>query len=84
MACTLAVSSATMSPLGAVDTAATAASTERVQGRVECGATDTGAPEEARASLGLSAMAAGLSEQLSGPSTYDELSFADRLGLLVD
>jgi hypothetical protein len=29
-------------------------------------------------------MAAGLSEQLSGPSTYDELSFADRLGLLVD
>jgi DNA replication protein DnaC len=34
--------------------------------------------------LGLVAMAAGLSEQLSAPGTYDELSFADRLGLLVD
>ena len=34
--------------------------------------------------LGLSAMAAGLAEQLSAPGTYDELSFADRLGLLVD
>ncbi|HET9061111.1 MAG TPA: IS21-like element helper ATPase IstB [Acidimicrobiales bacterium] len=34
--------------------------------------------------LGLAAMAAGLSEQLSAPGTYDGLSFADRLGLLVD
>ena len=34
--------------------------------------------------LGLSAMAAGLAEQLAAPGTYDELSFADRLGLLVD
>ena len=34
--------------------------------------------------LGLRAMAAGLSEQLSAPGTYDELPFADRLGLLVD
>ena len=34
--------------------------------------------------LGLAAMAAGLSEQLCAPGTYDELSFADRLGLLVD
>ena len=34
--------------------------------------------------LGLGAMAAGLSEQLSAPGTYDELTFADRLGLLVD
>ena len=34
--------------------------------------------------LGLSAMAAGLSEQLSAPGTYDELSFADGLGPLVD
>jgi len=34
--------------------------------------------------LGLAAMAAGLAEQLSAPGTYDELSFADRLGLLVD
>jgi len=34
--------------------------------------------------LGLAAMAAGLSDQLSAPGTYDELSFADRLGLLVD
>ena len=34
--------------------------------------------------LGLHAMAAGLSEQLSAPGTYDELAFADRLGLLVD
>ena len=33
---------------------------------------------------GWSAMAAGLSEQLEAPGTYDELSFADRLGLLVD
>ncbi len=30
--------------------------------------------------LGLHAMAAGLSEQLSAPGTYDELAFADRLG----
>jgi DNA replication protein DnaC len=34
--------------------------------------------------LGLSAMADGLSEQLATPGTYDELSFSDRLGLLVD
>lgn len=34
--------------------------------------------------LGLHAMAAGLSEQLSAPGTYDEIPFADRLGLLVD
>ena len=39
---------------------------------------------EKLATLGLSAMAAGLAEQLSAPGTYDELSFADRLGLLVD
>lgn len=36
------------------------------------------------AALGLGAMAAGLAEQLSTPGTYDELAFADRLGLLVD
>lgn len=34
--------------------------------------------------LGLSAMATGLADQLSTPGTYDELSFCDRLGLLVD
>jgi DNA replication protein DnaC len=34
--------------------------------------------------LGLSAMADGLTEQLAMPGTYDELSFSDRLGLLVD
>jgi DNA replication protein DnaC len=34
--------------------------------------------------LGLHAMAAGLADQLSAPGTYDELAFADRLGLLVD
>jgi DNA replication protein DnaC len=34
--------------------------------------------------LGLQAMADGLSEQLATPGTYDELSFSDRLGLLVD
>jgi DNA replication protein DnaC len=34
--------------------------------------------------LGMAAMAAGLAEQLSAPGTYDELSFAERLGLLVD
>lgn len=34
--------------------------------------------------LGLNAMAAGLAEQLATPGTYDELSFSDRLGLLVD
>lgn len=34
--------------------------------------------------LGLSAMATSFSEQLSAPGTYDGLSFADRLGLLVD
>ena len=34
--------------------------------------------------LGLAAMAAGLAEQLEAPGTYDALSFADRLGLLVD
>jgi DNA replication protein DnaC len=36
------------------------------------------------AALGLGAMAAGLADQLSAPGTYDELAFADRLGLLVD
>jgi DNA replication protein DnaC len=36
------------------------------------------------AALGLHAMADGLSEQLCAPGTYDELSFPDRLGLLVD
>ena len=36
------------------------------------------------AALGLGAMAAGLADQLSTPGTYDELAFADRLGLLVD
>jgi len=34
--------------------------------------------------LGLTAMAAGLTEQLTAPGHYDELSFADRLGLLVE
>ena len=34
--------------------------------------------------LGLDAMAAGLADQLSAPGTYDELGFAERLGLLVD
>jgi DNA replication protein DnaC len=34
--------------------------------------------------LGLHAMAAGVAEQMSAPGTYDGLSFADRLGLLVD
>lgn len=34
--------------------------------------------------MGLSAMAAGLAEQLTAPGTYDGLAFADRLGLLVD
>jgi DNA replication protein DnaC len=34
--------------------------------------------------LGLAAMAAGMAEQLAAPGTYDELSFAERLGLLVD
>jgi hypothetical protein len=34
--------------------------------------------------LGMVAMAAGLADQLCAPGTYDELSFADRLGLLVD
>ncbi len=34
--------------------------------------------------LGLGAMAAGLTEQLAVPSPYSELSFEDRLGLLVD
>ena len=34
--------------------------------------------------LGLAAMATGLAEQLAAPGTYDALSFADRLGLLVD
>jgi DNA replication protein DnaC len=34
--------------------------------------------------LGLSAMAAALADQLATPGTYDELGFADRLGLLVD
>ncbi|MGH9095274.1 MAG: IS21-like element helper ATPase IstB [Acidimicrobiales bacterium] len=34
--------------------------------------------------LGLGAMAAGLADQLSVPGPYAELSFEDRLGLLVD
>jgi DNA replication protein DnaC len=34
--------------------------------------------------LGLSAMAAALADQFASPGPYDELSFADRLGLLVD
>ncbi|HXY42844.1 MAG TPA: IS21-like element helper ATPase IstB [Acidimicrobiales bacterium] len=34
--------------------------------------------------LGLQAMADGLTEQLATPGTYEELSFSDRLGLLVD
>jgi DNA replication protein DnaC len=34
--------------------------------------------------LGLAAMAAGLADQLEQPGTYDELTFSDRLGLLVD
>jgi DNA replication protein DnaC len=34
--------------------------------------------------LGLGAMAAGLTDQLEAPGTYDELTFSDRLGLLVD
>ena len=34
--------------------------------------------------LGLTAMASGLAEQIDAPGTYDELSFSDRLGLLVD
>lgn len=34
--------------------------------------------------LGLNQMAAGLVDQLGTPGTYDELSFCDRLGLLVD
>jgi DNA replication protein DnaC len=34
--------------------------------------------------IGLGAMAAGLADQLATPGTYDELGFADRLGLLVD
>jgi DNA replication protein DnaC len=34
--------------------------------------------------LGLSAMASGLSDQLDSAGVYDELTFADRLGLLVD
>lgn len=36
------------------------------------------------ASLGLSAMADGLAEQLATPGPWAELSFEDRLGLLVD
>lgn len=36
------------------------------------------------AELGLSTMADGLSDQLADPDTYAELSFEDRLGLLVD
>jgi DNA replication protein DnaC len=34
--------------------------------------------------LGLSTMAAGLTDQLAMPGTFAELSFEDRLGLLVD
>lgn len=36
------------------------------------------------AALGLSSMAAGLADQLALPGTFAELSFEDRLGLLVD
>jgi DNA replication protein DnaC len=36
------------------------------------------------AALGLGAMAAGLADQLAMPGTFAELSFEDRLGLLVD
>ena len=36
------------------------------------------------AGLGLTAMADALGEQLSTPGPYAELSFEDRLGLLVD
>ncbi|EQD54570.1 IstB ATP binding domain-containing protein, partial [mine drainage metagenome] len=36
------------------------------------------------AELGLSTMAEGLADQLSQPERYSELSFEDRLGLLVD
>lgn len=36
------------------------------------------------ASLGLGAMATGLSDQMDAPSVYAELAFEDRLGLLVD
>ena len=35
-------------------------------------------------SVGLGAMAAALREQLENPAQYLELSFEDRLGLLVD
>lgn len=34
--------------------------------------------------LGLNAMAVGLVDQLDNPGLYEELSFADRLGLLID
>ena len=36
------------------------------------------------AALGLSAMAAGLADQLEAPGPWSELSFEDRLGLLAD
>lgn len=36
------------------------------------------------ASLGLGAMATGLSDQMSTPSVFQSLSFEDRLGMLVD
>ena len=34
--------------------------------------------------LGLTSMASGLTEQLDNPGPYADLSFTDRLGLLVD
>lgn len=36
------------------------------------------------AALGLSSMATGLADQLAMPGTFAELSFEDRLGLLVE
>jgi DNA replication protein DnaC len=44
----------------------------------------TNATIDKLAALGLSAMAAGLADQLAAPGTFAELSFEDRLGLLVD
>src|SRR5487761_1251471 len=44
----------------------------------------TNATIDKLASLGLTAMAAGLADQLALPGTFTELSFEDRLGLLVD
>lgn len=39
---------------------------------------------QALRTLKLSGMADGLEQQLAQPSTHDELSFDERLGLLVD